>query len=195
VNFFKALLASIVVSLFSLAHAARADVQSTPTVHLVCAGDGFAHVDVEPFHGDLSKLVAVSIVIDTTQSTIRYTATNALDTQNQFDASGGWYPGFKHDPSADYFAIGSYTYGGCGGIPLAAGETGSFHIGGGWAPYTLPDASGDLSPWVLQNAPGGFHRVFLKSWGWATFSPGLWANPSYSVRARYSLHVEYVTAP
>jgi hypothetical protein len=187
---------TLVLVLFAsfAAPAARAGVQVTPAAQVHYFGTGFSSFDVEPFHGDPATLYDVFLVIESTSSTIHYSAVNGLDHPAEFSATGGWLPGYKHDLAEPSFSTGNYMYGDCGGPTIAPGALGSFHAGGTWAPdYTLEDCSSQYAPWSVANTPNNLHRVFVKSWDWAAFSPGAWENAQWGTRVRQSIHVEYYT--
>lgn len=192
---FSALLALAALMLPpSFARAGGGTTQVTPIVQVACAGDGFTYVDVEPFHGDASTLAQVRFVIDATSSTANYTVTNGSNAPASVDAEVGWFPIFSHELGGHPFTVGSYTYGPCGGQPVAPHASLTVHEGGSWGLYELNDMTGDYSPWADVDAPGGMHRVYLRSWDWADWTPGPWSSEHYGVRARYSLHVEYLSS-
>ena len=193
-------IASALALLLSLASPARAGVQVTPQVKFNCGGQGFAHFDVEPFHGDPATLVAVELVIDETIALARYSGENLLDCPMQFDASSCWLLSVKHAPELGGFAYPQYIYANCGGITLPAFDGcddmqgpsfGSFTIGSdGWPPIVNNDWTHDFDHWAEANAPGGMHRLYCKSWSSADWSDGLW-DTRWSIRVRYTMHVEY----
>lgn len=185
-----------------LAAGAIAGHQTTPQFQVMCSGQGFTHVDVEPFHGDPATLTSVCLVIDETISLARYTGENLLPEPMQFDASAYWLVAFKHELGQPGFAFPQYIYANCGGITLPAfdgcddmqgASSGSFFQGGGWATIPCEDYTHDFAPWADANAPGGMHRIHMKSYSGATWSVGVW-DARYSIRVRYKGHIEYTTA-
>lgn len=174
--------------------------QVTPPVTVTCNGQGFAFFDVEPFHGSPDELCSVDLVIGT-EATVTYRVENYGDVPAHADASSGWMPTFSHRSGYPGFTQGNYFYANCGGLNLPAFDgtldfhgisAGSILLGGGWASYVLPDHTGDFAAWTHANAPNGKHRIYLKSWSWADWTPGMleW---QYNIRAQYTISVVYGT--
>lgn len=177
--------------------------QLTPIVHVNCAGQGFEHFDVEPFHGNVDELDGVELEIVSTISLARYSGENLVDCPMQFDASSCWLLSVKHAPELGGFAYPQYIYANCGGITLPAfdgaddmhgASFGSFTVGNpDWPPIVNPDYTHDWAHWTEANAPNGLHRLYIKSWSSAQWSAGNW-DTSWSLRVRYGMRVHYYTA-